>query len=795
MTNSSASTFFGLDVSALAVQWTAFRRSTSQGYLLLEFRNDSLLFSEAYFQKSKINYRHVGIQPLPDGSVELGVPVEPVKMSGLLQQLCKEKGINVHRCAIVLPPEASFLTLVRLPASLSAEQAWDFVQSPDSGLQIPIPLQQTDFDLIPLQHLWQSDELEHLYLLSGVPNTLVDSLIETLNLAGFELSDLCLAMTAQARLLCSQIVSLDPNSFVILLEFHSECTNALILSASGPLSVSRLASIREFPQPNISDEILDSALMQPLAAESMVLADDRYLPISELDIQVLVAETKELIQEYNSMNGGSLCEHVYLSGSGSSHPGLETLLRHAFQLPVSIFRASESSGIGTISMDSLLLSQSLGRLLGLGLHLMPDEMILQSSESSVDQSDTFSASSSNKTSLNETSLLLAASLSHEVASSSQNNEDSSTQSFQSVDQDATSNQSSLVETGPSIPSLSPISSDSSSEKTLSLDVDDRSVEDSYGLDENISLCIDLNVEQIDLVADELDSQPSELKSNTDGYQIVAASDASNEEEPIPHSEPNEIIADVDSISKPFLDDLKHNDETISRFNDETLIESPSSQLELASSSGPLPPSTNIQDWPSIHDQSSMIIDDQASSSGNDLIVEDVTDVEERESADIYAPSTIPDQIDLSSDERSSALTTGGTVDSIQFSNGSELLSDHSVHESAMNQPEGLDDYQESESVVSSEEMMWPSIRDVQSFNEAEPVRANSTSPHAPIHSEGSNQQISLSTASSSSSTEVSEDLNKSEDSDVTDRSVGFDSADPAPQGDEDSFGELKFSDD
>ena len=91
MTNSSASTFFGLDVSALAVQWTAFRRSTSQGYLLLEFSNDSLLFSEAYFERSKINYRHVGIQPLPDGSVELGVPVEPVKMSGLLQQLSKEK--------------------------------------------------------------------------------------------------------------------------------------------------------------------------------------------------------------------------------------------------------------------------------------------------------------------------------------------------------------------------------------------------------------------------------------------------------------------------------------------------------------------------------------------------------------------------------------------------------------------------------------------------------------------------------------------------------------------------------
>ena len=141
------------------------------------------------------------------------------------------------------------------------------------------------------------------------------------------------------------------------------------------------------------------------------------------------------------------------------------------------------------------------------------------------------------------------------------------------------------------------------------------------------------------------------------------------------------------------------------------------------------------------------------------------------------------------------MTIGGTVDSIQFSNASELSSDHSVQEYAMNQSEELDDYQESESVVSSEEMMWPSIRDVQSFNEAEPVRANSTSPHAPIHSEGSNQQISLSTASSSSSTEVSEDLNKSEDSDVTDRSVGFDSADPAPQGDEDSFGELKFSDD
>jgi hypothetical protein len=328
-----------------------------------------------------------------------------------------------------------------------------------------------------------------------------------------------------------------------------------------------------------------------------------------------------------------------------------------------------------------------------------------------------------------------------------------------------------------------------------LEVDNQSVDDSYCLDENLSLGIGLNVEQIDPVEEELYSQPSQLKSITDGDQNVAESDAINVEESIANSAPNQIVPDVDSISKPFLVDLMPDDETISSFNRETSTESQSSELELALSSASLPPSTNISDWPSIHDQSSKIIDDQESSSGNELIVEDVKDFEERESSNIYAPSTIPDPIDLGIDERSSALTTGGTLDSIQFSNVSELLSDYSVQDPVMNQPQGLDDYQESESVVPSEEMTWPSIREDQSFKEDESVRANFTSPHAPINSEGSNQEISLSTGFSSSSTEVSEDLNKREDSDVTDRSVVFDPADPLPQADDDSFGELKFSDD
>ena len=763
MTNSSASTVFGLDLGSLKARWTSFQRKISQRYLLLEFRNDSLLFSEVYFHKEKINYLNLGVQSLPEGSVELGVPIEPVKMSGLLQQLCQEKGINVHRCAVVLPPEASFLSVVHLPASLSAEEAWDFVQTPDSGLQIPIPLQQTDFDLVPLQHLWKSDEFESPYLLSGVPRSLVDSLIATLNLAGLELCDLSLAMTTQARLLCSQIVSLDLNSYILLLEFYPECTNALILSASGPVSVSRLASIREFPEPDASEVISDFALEQSYLAESIVIADDRYLPISELDLRVLVEEAKELIIDFESSNMSSLLEHVYLTGSGSSHPGLEQLLQNALGLPVSIFRVAEASGVGVISLDSTLLSQSLGRLLGLGLHLVPDKILLQSAAFNLEQSVSPSADSINITPLHDKSLLLSA------PSTLKLNKPSSTNAPQDVvDHDTNVDQLTSV-FGDSIdsnhsPVCSALSTDDSSFNpgNMTLDL-------SQDLNVNASLVTDINTSEQSSQSEMLELQPISIEPVAGELNVAAESD---------------------SVVQSFLEQENQDDEMLPILDLDSQVESPPSTLELSTSLEPLSESSESEDWPSIHDDGLLLNEEQQAISFDHDYVENDGDVKERECSDILVEaSDVPEQIDLrrDTDEWPSVLQTDESESVLEVRNSSDGL----FQEFEIISLEESESPSESQNLSAEDEMGWPSIRDIEIANENELNTSKTIVPDVSINEFGSNESNSPSSDPPHSLEEPSDDLNKANNTVATDLSV---LSDPEHQEDEEGFGELRFTD-
>lgn len=798
MTDSSISTFFGLDVSALQVQWSAFRRRISQRYLLLEFRNNSLLFCEVYIHKSKINYLHVDIQLLPEGSVELGVPVDPVKMSGLLLQLCKEKKINVHRCAVVLPPEASFVSLVRLPASLSSEEAWDFVQSPESGLQIPISLQQTDFDLTPLQHLWKSDDIESPYLLSGVPRTLVDSLIETLNLAEFELCDLSLAMTAQSRLLCSRITSLDSSSYVLLLEFYPECTNAVILSASGPVSVSRLASIREFPEPDVSEAILGSALEQSLAAESMILADDRYLPISELDLQVLVHETKALITDFKSKNLGCLIDHVYITGAGSSHPGVEPLLQKSLGLSVSLLRVSEASGIGTISMDSLLLSQSLGRLLGLGLHLISDQTLLDGVQTSLDQSISPSAEPTKITPLFDNPWLLSSPANPWLLSAPSETEFNQATCILTPmhdgDQSGNYDHSKVdfeESTYPRVPSISSSSLKDDSAFTSGADPLDVSAD----LDANGSSLIESNNPWQRPDSVQLESQNGIVESGIDDSVSINESDVGDKRSSVVPTELDDTNLDLVLVDQPILEDDTCDEGVLSFSQVDQQNETDSMPSILSSSLVPLGDSIDLQELPIIHENSLDLKEEQ-----DDMPVslENLGDDRDRAKKELSTnqpkASFVSDQIVLGNEtnEWPSILKSGEVDNIIELFNESELQAKDFVEDVEVNQVVELDSEKGTTTISQNEKMNWPSIRDQQTSSDNEVSNMSSTSPYGSINPIDVNENHSTYSGSSNTSSEVDEDQIKAEDLDTTELSVV---SDQELQEGDDSFGELRFSDD
>ena len=67
------------------------------------------------------------------------------------------------------------------------------------------------------------------------------------------------------------------------------------MSSSGPIRFERLSAIRDFPDPDVADELRKEALEAGTSAEELTLNDESYLPISELDLRAVVRDVKAVI--------------------------------------------------------------------------------------------------------------------------------------------------------------------------------------------------------------------------------------------------------------------------------------------------------------------------------------------------------------------------------------------------------------------------------------------------------------------------------------------------------------------
>ena len=107
--------FFGLDVSNISKVFYDFRRQISKRNLIIEFKKDSLIYSEAKYSNNGVQISKLNSIDLPDGSVDRGSPIDPELMANLIKDIIKEERIWAHRVAIVLPPEASLCKTINLP--------------------------------------------------------------------------------------------------------------------------------------------------------------------------------------------------------------------------------------------------------------------------------------------------------------------------------------------------------------------------------------------------------------------------------------------------------------------------------------------------------------------------------------------------------------------------------------------------------------------------------------------------------------------------------------------------------
>ena len=366
--------FFGLDLSRLTARLSSLRRKVAQGQLLLEFDLGTLRYALGSVRDGVLDLSSVGRVDLPSEALERGVPTDPGQMAGLIRELCQEHKLYANQVSVVVPSEAALVRVVELPADLSIDQARDQLLDPALGLQLPIPLIQTDFDLVschlPLRRTGDQRLLRR-YLLVAVPRELTGKVLQTMELADLNLQRLEVAQLAAMRLKQQQLRSLaraECDLWLELLPGRSICT---VVADSGPVAQQTLVAIRDFPEPELDAEQSALSLSEGLHGEDITVRDSRYLPLSDLDLRVLVGEIKAFQESFAAGLPDCRWSRLWISGLNSAHPLLEELLLEQLELPVHRVDPLSDPQLGKVGFTRLLLSSGLSRLLGLAHGLLP----------------------------------------------------------------------------------------------------------------------------------------------------------------------------------------------------------------------------------------------------------------------------------------------------------------------------------------------------------------------------------------------------------------------------------------
>ncbi len=365
-TPSANDTFFGLDISDTKKSFFSFRRKISKRYLLIEFGIDSLTYGEARVVKDQVFYSKINRIALDKSAIERGTPTDTQSMASFLTQIIEEDQIWAHRVGITLPPQAAISRIIYLPEHLNYQEAIEYVSNPSSsGFQFPISIENTDFDIIPLNNITRKNK-KKAYFLNSVPKKLIDNVIKTLSEANLELHTLDISYSSLQRIANTSINQPIKDQVLVLIELSLECTHFYIIGLNGPIYVSSLAAIKAF-------EVKDNYEGDQSIEEYTINSED-YLEISEIDLKILFSEINNELDQFKKEFNLEICE-IILSGVNSSHPGIKELFKNRFNINTSILRSKSSKYIGNINLSKPIVMQDLNRLIGLGLSMVESEKI------------------------------------------------------------------------------------------------------------------------------------------------------------------------------------------------------------------------------------------------------------------------------------------------------------------------------------------------------------------------------------------------------------------------------------
>ena len=355
-----------LSLNDIKIIYRNFRKKISSNYLCIELGYDHIQLAETFFSKNSIGYKNVLKKDLPSEALDKGIPSDPETMGNLIKNILKERNINLKRTAITLSADSIYTRLIEIPNNIADDKVIKYLLDPSSLIQIPIALDQTDFNVFKTSYQINKSNNSSTYFFIAMPKVSMNKLIETCENAGLELLYVESASNSILRLFNIKNLVEDDNkkNFCIMLDLLSNCTQMTLLDELGPIYTSRLTSIREYSMGKVNTSP-DS--------------NQKYLPISKLDLKVLVNEIRREINNFLKENNEPHDFKILLTGKNSSHPNLTKIFADTIKLPTYLVSPSGSSLINEVNLvDQELLESNFTKLFGLGLGLLDinDQRIL-----------------------------------------------------------------------------------------------------------------------------------------------------------------------------------------------------------------------------------------------------------------------------------------------------------------------------------------------------------------------------------------------------------------------------------
>ena len=346
-------------------------RKISSRIILLEISSEFFNIAVAKSKKNELKITNVFRQDLPKEAIEKSIPTDPNSFSDLLLNVIKELKLGGQRVAISLSSDTSYTRLIDIPVNIKEENSKDYLEDPDAGVQIPISLNNSDFDinLTNLPEKKIENKFYKRYFLTSIPKKTVNTILEIVAKSNLELCSIQMSHMCLGNLLKPEIDKLNDNELLISIDLLDEFTQLIIFDNSGPIFIKRLASIKKFPTIDEIKEIKNREKDENNKSSKKLSSD--YHPLSKLDLKILIKEISNSYEKFLNENNLSKKGKLFLSGRNSQHENLVEILGHNLSMDVFLISPIGIPKLREFDYDPDKINQfSMSRLIGLGLSLI-----------------------------------------------------------------------------------------------------------------------------------------------------------------------------------------------------------------------------------------------------------------------------------------------------------------------------------------------------------------------------------------------------------------------------------------